>query len=309
MTQMAVAPSGILVLINDGTVEDDKFAALAQAYLGSFTEVIRQKTGAPRDKAWPDNVNYVFRNIARMFTGGKRIIDTAPYSGWLYFEPDLIPLKPHWKELLNQMYDTGKRPFMGVKSKVNATKSTGEKLFLECMNGAGVYPFESVHYSPQMMLTDNIPWDVAGLSLSAFHKITFVPDSAYILTYGVTKCHKNSEGTITATKTLQDGTIGEIAFKLGDAILHHGCKDESLLDIICGIPVKTISKQPDEPPVPRIQLKRGRKPKERPVLEPRTYDEQAIIADYKANISWHELVGKYRINPGNLKKILAPYKA
>lgn len=304
MVEMGQKPSHTLLLINDGTVDEDRIKALVEVHLDVFETVVVRRVSTPSDPQWPQGVNHVWREIARNLIGSSPFIDTALFGGWFYFEPDVTPLAPTWFDVLDVQYDFNKKPFMGVKSVVNALRGK-TPITITCMNGAGVYPFDISHFSPMMMLGDGAPWDVIGLGGDQQHKIAYIPDSAYVMTYGVTKC-KRIDGKITAVKKVQNGDVSDCVFEIKEHLLHHGCKDGSLIDLI--------SKGEKDAVAPDDRLKQSatawrrknpipRKPKQ--VKPTREIDDEAVRADQQAGMKWPQLIGKYRVTPANLKKILS----
>jgi hypothetical protein len=107
------------------------------------------------------------------------------------------------------------------------------------MNGAGVYPISDAFYSPQAMLTDGMPWDVSGFSMPTLAKVARIPSEAFKMAFGTTDYQKQKDGSYKATQTLRDNSTKEIQIALGEAILHHGCKDGSLMNNLVGREVGT----------------------------------------------------------------------
>lgn len=302
MVEMGQKPIHTLLLINDGTLDENRAKSLAESHTGVFETVLLRKIARPKSSAWPDGVNHVFRAIARNLTSTDSFIDKNNFSGWFYFEPDVTPLVPIWADILDTQYDFQKKPFMGVKSIVHATRGKSP-VKITCMNGAGCYSFDGIHYTPMMMLGEGAPWDVLGLSENQ-NKIAYIPDAAYALTYGITKCERKNETTFTATKTVQDGTVSQCEFELKEQILHHGCKDGSLIEILSKKEViknQAVADAVRERLEPVIAISRKRVTKS---MERANASKEAILADYAANVGWSTLIGKYRIHPSHLKKII-----
>jgi hypothetical protein len=299
MKEMGQKPTHLLLLVNDGTANENAVKKLAEAQTDIFESILVRKISPPKSPAWPDAVNHVFRAIARNLISPSAWVDKSVYQGWFYFEPDVTPLFPNWADILDAQYEFQKKPFMGVKSIVNAMRGN-TPITISCMNGAGCYSFDGQHYSPLMMLGDGAPWDVLGLAENQ-HKIAYIPDSAYSLTYGVTKCARKNSGAIAATKTVQDGTVSQCEFVLNGQILHHGCKDGSLIDLL---EKKTAPAAPERL---AAALKYTPKSKKRvpKSAERAKADKDAILKDYAAGMGWSSLVGKYRVNPAHLKRIIA----
>ena len=303
MAELGQKPTHNLLLVSDGTVDDAELKSLAEAQTGVFESVLTRRISPPPTSAWPAGVNHVFRAIARNLLSSNAWVDRSQYQGWFYFEPDITPLAPTWCDVLDVQYEFQKKPFMGAKSVVNALRGK-TPVTITCMNGAGCYPFDASHYSPIMMLGDGAPWDVLGLADQP-HKIAYIPDSAYMLTYGITACKREGD-TITATKTVQDGTVSAVEFVLKEHLLHHGCKDGSLMGLFeKAKEVKTTA--PIAPPVrllPALRYKAKSKKRMKKSAERAEVNKEAIRADRAGGMGWNDLIGKYRVNPKHLKQIL-----
>lgn len=67
---------------------------------------------------------------------------------WLWFEPDTVPLKPNWLEVLQEEYDLCGQPFCGP-----IVPHRGH------MNGTGIYPANTPELIPHTMNSPNRVWD------------------------------------------------------------------------------------------------------------------------------------------------------
>jgi hypothetical protein len=309
MIEMGQKSTHALVLVNDGTVPEKEQNELAQLQTQVFESVLVRKITPPASPIWPASVNHVWRTITRNLIGPNPWIDKSLYQGWFFFEPDVTPLVSTWADVLDVQYAFHKKPFMGVKSIVHA-KRGNDPVTLTCMNGAGCYPFDPQHFSAVMMLADGAPWDVLGLS-EVPYKIAFIPDDAYLLTYGVTHCVADYVGagemTIKATKTVQDGTVTQISFVLKDQLLHHGCKDGSLIDLLekaKEVKTKRVEATIPERLLPSLRKARSKK-RVKQSKERCAANKEDILRDHAAGLGWSSLLGKYRVNPKHLKAIIS----
>jgi hypothetical protein len=232
-----------IILISDYDVESDKDREIAQAHKKYFRDVYFQKIQEQSPNNWPFNVNQTFRNVVKILTGyyGKQIFKWSPYLAWFYFEPDVTFIKKDISDFLEASYKKGKKPFCGA---FNSTK-TEDNGTVRHLNGAAIYPTREFImagkepyflYSQEMMLATNTPWDVA--SLHNLYYCSSMPEGTYVQAFGTTNYKKSiteEEKYLTATQTLVDGTKKEINFNFTNQImLHHGCKDGSLIDILIG---------------------------------------------------------------------------
>lgn len=86
----------------------------------------------PTVKKWPEAANWAFQHVARKMEAVGR--------SWLWAEPDFVPLKPDWIEVLQARYKQCGQPLMG-----SVVKGLGH------MNGTGVYPSNFPSMSPKAM--------------------------------------------------------------------------------------------------------------------------------------------------------------
>lgn len=305
LKRLGQKPDHTLLLVNDGTVEEGNFKALVDSHLNIFDTVITRSVSQPRNPQWPWGVNHVFRSIVRMLCSNTSSIDKTNFTGWFYFEPDVTPINPDWIAIFDQQYTFHKRPFMGVRSMVNGYRGD-QKVSIECMNGAGIYTLDLGRFNAELMLADGAPWDVVGLSGGNLQQVSLTPDSAYMLTYGITECVKQADGTIKSVKTVQDGTVTDCVFKLDQHIIHHGCKDGSLMRIINPVKPekltapKSVYANDGKPAIKRrAKLKRSYgdpKPKSK-------WTKEDVIIDIQAGEKWGTMISKHRISPADLAAI------
>lgn len=220
-----------LLLINDGSLEDAEFKKLASAHRdsGLFPKVETRMILQPCDRAeWPWTVNYAWRTTALIVAGEYGLkFDGSDYYCWFYLEPDVTPLNKDFGHILEQGYFLQKRQFMGRMHVTVA--SNGQPI--RHMNGACCYPIANQWYNAAMILTDGAPWDVAGLNTGIEPaRLAEVPDTAYEVQVGARDFV--GSGTLSGGQHLRDGKVKAITFTRAEHILHHGCKDGSLIDAL-----------------------------------------------------------------------------
>jgi hypothetical protein len=71
------------------------------------------------------------------------------YRNWLWMEPDAVPLKPQWLDVLQSVYDNCRQPFCGP-----VVPGAGH------MNGTAIYPANTPDLLPRTMSHTNNAWDV-----------------------------------------------------------------------------------------------------------------------------------------------------
>jgi len=114
----------------------DELQRLASAY---FERVIVHRidkyTGDPR---WPRPQNYAWQSAARFMSSLQDV--------WLWWEPDLVPLRAGWAQELDAEYKRAGRPFMGRVSERG-------------LAGCALYPPDVSRHSTAPLLCRTAPFD------------------------------------------------------------------------------------------------------------------------------------------------------
>lgn len=289
MQHLGVRPTHDMLLVGDSDVADHDLQAMASLYRSVFrTVTIAKLKGQHQGEGWPRGTNAAFRNTVRLVHGlFKFKFDNHSYRGWLYFETDITPLKADFLNQMHEDYIAKRQPYMGVVGEIK-TKS-GQ--VIRHMNGAAIYPFGMQFFSDSTMLTENVPWDVAGLTGQSFMKlVNDMGHKRYSMHFSTSGYKKLSEGKYEATKTYVGGDPFQVVCDILDThLLHHGCKDASLIDLLMG-------KKVEEKPKVAV-----------PKVEPSQSDSDkvaAIRADYVSGMKWKDLIKKHKLMPKELKAIL-----
>jgi len=309
---MPMMPKDIL-LVNDGSLPDAEFKKLGAAHVqsGLFPKVeLRAILQGPEKPEWPWTVNHAWRTTALIVAGeyGLRF-DGAEYYCWFYFEPDVTPLNKDFAQILETQYVFHKRQFMG---RIHTTRtSTGH--LIQHMNGAACYPIANSWYNERMMLTDGVPWDVAGMATNNQpERLADVPEAAYAVHVGCRGFTTNGS-TLKAQQTDYTGKSELISFDLAQQILHHGCKDGSLIDVLSlrngasGEPTTGTLGQPSETPgiqaPPKIKILPT--PGNPVAMLKRDVElRNKILVDKAGGMTYKKLLGKYKLNPKRLSYLL-----
>lgn len=318
MKFLGVRPTHDFILIGDADVADNDLQDMGSIYREVFRNVFTAKLkGQSRGEGWPRGTNAAFRNSVRlMHNQFKTKFDNMPYRGFFYFESDITPLKPDFISLMHELYKNDPHPFMGVVGEIK-TKSG---VVIRHMNGAAVYPFGEKYFTTDMMLVENAPWDVAGLTGSHFMKMAHdLGHTRYSMHFSTTQYKKLSEGKYSAIKTPHGAEpFGVTCDIFPTHLIHHGCKDASLMDLLMG---KVEDKKPDiittAPKIGRVDTtipknlwpkkkRRAKKsPKKKAAKEVAVASSpEAIRAAHKGGMKWKELIKTFRVMPKELKKIL-----
>jgi hypothetical protein len=179
---------------------------------------------------WPQGSNIMFHMIADYIS---RSVDCPC---WYMFEPDNTPIKPGWANTLQEEYTRAARPFMGV---VHATfwKRKDGTFYQDGthMNGSGIYPKNTPAYSRLFSTIPHtgLPWDVYW----QWEIVKYAANTNYMQldwrSFNFRRDKKSGE-------IVGDRAPGILPAHLPaprlrpDAVVHHGCKDGSIMQIMRG---------------------------------------------------------------------------
>jgi len=168
------------------------------------------------------------------------------------------------------------------------------------------------------MLTENAPWDVAGLTGPNFLRLVHdLNHTRYSMHFSTTGYKKLSEGKYSATKTPHGSPAFEVVCDIFPThLIHHGCKDASLMDDLMGL------KKPEEPKLDwnfevdqkkasesfnKCPIEKKRRTKKSPKAKKVKHEPsspEVIRAAHKAGMKWKDLIKTHRVMPAALSKIL-----
>jgi hypothetical protein len=177
---------------------------------------------------WPQGPNFYWKKTIEHFAVEN---NTQP---WLWMEADLIPLKPNWIDLLEAEYVKAGKPFMGTVN--NTTMVTKDKVLINIaqhLQGTAVHPPRVDEFCSIWKFVDNIPkaFDV----ITQWEVMPHVADTKLIQQGFRTSLYKMTLNPL-MIKGLDNGDMnGVVAYDQpisDEAVLHHGCKDSSLADIV-----------------------------------------------------------------------------
>lgn len=184
--------------------------------------------GAP---AWPRACNHQFLHVAELIATNEGFKD---YDAFYYFEPDNLPLRADWWDLICAEYNSNGKRFWGVKA-TNIERGDGkawEDGFH--MIGTGIYPrnaWTTVAKLAEIRKTNPIrPWDVLARD-TVNNQCHFTE-----ILGNVHHCRgfREDAGKLTAiTREPMSGTYDRREVTLPDGMaVFHGCKDASLRRIM-----------------------------------------------------------------------------
>lgn len=167
------------------------------------------------DKAWPAPQNHAWHQVARHLHAANTL--SPDYSGWFWWEPDAVPLRPGWYDLLNDLYRKSSKAFAGFE----CTQS-GQPY----MNGVGIWPIDSIDKLTECsaLYTYVQPFDIAAgpCTMRSFKRLN-----------GILLHHRKPCGGSTGV-AFSPATCTRMLTENPLAVFYHGCTDGSLHTIMCG---------------------------------------------------------------------------
>lgn len=184
---------------------------------------------------WPAGPNGMFHSIAYYIANSQLDCDC-----WYYFEPDNTPLKPNWINTLADEYRRVQRPFLGVIHPSYWRRRNQEGVLERFIQdgshlvGTSIYPKDAPRYSKLFKTIPyaNTPWDVYW----QWDIIKFAASTSLI--HHEWRSFKYRRDKKTGEIKGERAPGGELPYEpkpvSPDAVVHHGCKDGSLLHLMRG---------------------------------------------------------------------------
>jgi hypothetical protein len=204
-------------------------AAIGDQFARVYTHYVTTRQG------WPAGPNGAFHSVAYY------IWQQIPCDCWYFFEPDNTPLKPNWINTLADEYRRVQRPFMGVIHPTYWRRKnpdgTLERFIQDGSHlvGTSIYPKDAPRYSKLFKSIPYAitPWDVYW----QWETIKYASGTNLIHHEWRSFRYKRDKKTGEIKGERAPG--GELPYEpkplSPDAVVHHGCKDGSLLHIMRGL--------------------------------------------------------------------------
>ena len=136
-----------LVLIHDNRCQKNDVEQILSAGREAFRNVHNYATKAQVD-GWPQGANFMFSFAASLASYQTNL------KHFMWLEPDAIPLKEGWLDLIEQEYLASGKLFMGDRVEV-------EQIPLH-MSGVGIYPNPIYEYAGEACRAFDQAWDMAA---------------------------------------------------------------------------------------------------------------------------------------------------
>lgn len=220
----------------------------------SFSKVETFLPVRQHEEGWPSSSNHMFKQAAIY------VAELTDYDGpWYFIEADSTPIKPQWLDLLNGEYLSSGKPFMGVIHDtivVDYNSTPGNiirKVDGQHMVGTGIYPKNAAATIPLFQYIDDgtiqrlppslpaLPWDclIQGYTVPRCRHTALIQHD-----WKANNFRQDASGVVVHDQVQPFGVNNPLR---ADAVIHHGCKDGSLLRLLTE-PVKVAAKSVSLPP-------------------------------------------------------------
>lgn len=232
------AHHGVLLTAPNVTSRDGEIASNLQKAFGTFTRVPLQggitEVGGPQHPFQPHvyAANQMFQSAVRW------LANTNNQEEWYWFEADNVPLNERWADELARDYLTSialRRPFMGkvlplaIYENKEGVVTIKEDPAQPYMMGSGIYPPRLEQYSQLWKSAKSLPWDVS----CQWEIIPKATDTPKIVHNHSTKEYTEIEPNKFICKLVAQPSRSKTEITIPEeALVFHGCKDTSLLDLV-----------------------------------------------------------------------------
>lgn len=174
---------------------------------------------------WPQGCNAYFRETAFQL---ERMRNDKP---WFWFELDNTPLVPGWAQKLWDEYRDSGKPFMGARVPTTRKMSDGT-IFVDGMHmmGSGIYPPNLTEHCKLLKYASVEPWDCF-----CQHEIEPHMHATTQIQHNWSSCNYRRIGATGGVIRCDYRTLPThptLNYVRKDAVLVHGCKDDSLREVV-----------------------------------------------------------------------------
>lgn len=300
--ELGGAPAHDLLIARRGVPDFRDFLPLAN---GAFRSVSTLAVDGGQ-AGWPRGCNFLFRSIA------THVATHEPFRGkpWLFLEPDCVPLVAGWADQLDAAYRSALsygKPYLGrIIPTMLTDLKTGERVQRGChLSGVSVYPWDFAlprnpaagrpHTSDMISFCDEVAWDV-------YCQMETVPWAMEtdLIHHAWHSGNYRTEGEGLVCDSLSH--LFQCEPPPPEAILIHGCKDNSLRQWVrAGLRAEKEANPP--PPPPRRTPRRARMNYTTVALAQGTPRWKAIEADIVAGVKPKALKLTHGINRDQIRRI------
>lgn len=203
--------------------ESEAVAQEMKTILTKFTSTVRcVDSGVQDDRPWPQAANSMFKAACKW-------IDKSGYTGpWFWFELDCVPLVSNWADALQDEYLRAGKPFLGVKQE-NIWRKPDGTVFVDGfhMAGTALYPAPITPWSRLWKWANTTAFDVFIMN----EVVPNMADTQLIQHNWCTANYRRQGNKIVCECSPGKQDLGLPKPLRPDAVVLHGCKDFSLLEL------------------------------------------------------------------------------
>lgn len=229
------------LLVTDESVSSDQRATVVERTKQAFRNVMLTVATIPdTHKGWPKAPNVMFEHAARQ-------VQLTCKVPWLWLEPDSVPLKKNWLEVLSEEAFFSSRLFVGAHVQGRTLKGQ----VLEHMSGVGIYP-----HNTMLHLGLDIANAEEAFDLAISEKVLRRMQKTHLIQHHWGP--NQSEPPTFVPSVTSASPKNSVTLSLIDsrAVLFHRCKDGSLIELLknpapaakSGVYQQTVPPKPPSPP-------------------------------------------------------------
>jgi hypothetical protein len=231
------AHHGVLLTAPNCTALDGTIASNLQKAFGTFTRLALEggitEVGAPANPFQP----YVYAANQMFQTAVRWLASTNNQDEFYWFEADNVPLRKGWADEFSKDYMMSvamKRPFLGKVLPLAIFNNNNGEITIKddpeqpYMMGSGIYPARVDQFSQLWKLAKSLPWDTT-MQWEVVPRCT--PTDKIIHNHS-TKDYKVADGQLTCSFATEPSRSTKTPIIPKEALVFHGCKDDSLIKII-----------------------------------------------------------------------------
>jgi hypothetical protein len=180
------------------------------------------------ESGWPLGPNFYWKETI------KHLKESKNKHPWFWMELDVIPLKPKWADILEKEYNLKKKPYMGMLQDTTTTTMDNVQINIaKHLQGTAVYP-HNIHeicdiweYVDKIKIAFDVicQWQIAPNT----HDTDLIQQGFRTINYKILEnplMIKGEDNGDYKGITRYDDPINP------NAVVHHGCKDDTLANIV-----------------------------------------------------------------------------
>jgi hypothetical protein len=180
------------------------------------------------ESGWPAGPNFYWKQTIEFLK------ETNNKSPWFWMELDVIPLKYKWLDSLEEEYYKCGKPFLGTIQDTNTVTKDNQKINIaKHLQGTAIYPPKIEEFCSIWEYVDKI--DIAFDVICQWEIVPLTHDSKLIQQGFRTFNYKIEQNPFCIRGEDNGDFNGVVKYNdpiRSEAVVHHGCKDISLSNIV-----------------------------------------------------------------------------